>query len=162
MKIIYITGEPAQGKSTFSKMLKGHHFEMDKMYCAYKKERGVMYDFDQSDWTTWHKYPDLEEYKKNYYKKIKQENHDILVIDSTTTAIKKERELIEDIFEPEETEMFIIKSKNHKKQYMEKFNHLSDSFGSLNYFKYKNKLFKDSIVPCKKTTIINYERLKLS
>jgi tRNA uridine 5-carbamoylmethylation protein Kti12 len=161
MKIIYITGEPAQGKSTFSKMLKGHHFEMDKMYCAYKRERGIMYKFDQSDWTTWDNYTDLEEYKKNFYQQFNWSDIDTLIIDSTTTAIKRERDLIEEVLKPTETEMFIIKSAHHEEQYLNKFKHLSE-IGSKKYYKYKKSLFQKGLEPCEKTTIIKYERLTIS
>jgi len=160
MKIIYITGEPAQGKSTFARRLKGFHFEMDKMYVLYKLERDILYDFDQSDWTTWNKYPDLEEYKKNYYKILKSiVPDDVLIVDSVTIARKEERDLIEDVFKPDETEMIIIRSEDHKENYLEKFFKESpETFGSIEYFNYKNKLFSEGLEPCENTTI--YERKK--
>jgi hypothetical protein len=158
MKIIYITGKSAQGKSTFSKLLEGLHFEMDHMYCAYKRERDIMYEFDQSDWTTWNQYPDLEQYKITYYENIKKRRPKILIIDSVTTAIKKERDLIEKIFKPDEVKMFIIESLNHKEQYLNKFKHKPKTTGSVRYFNYKNKLFDKDLEPCEDTTIIRYEK----
>ena len=156
MKIIYITGESAQGKSTFASRLKGFHFELDKMYISYKLERDILYDFDQGDWTTWNNYPDLEEYKRRYYHIIKANlKDDVLIVDSVTTAIKKERDLIEQVFEPDEVEMIIIKSRDHKKNYFEKFKEYPDI---LKKFNYKNKLFSEGLEPCENTTI--YERKK--
>lgn len=158
MKIIYITGESAQGKSTFARRLKGFHFELDKMYVAYKLERDILYEFDQGDWTTWDNYPDLEKYKINYYTTLRQvlPKGCTLIVDSVTTAIKKERDLIEQVFRPDEVEMIIIKSENHWKHYQEKFKNSPVNTGLREKFEYKNKLFREGLEPCEKTTI--YER----
>lgn len=158
MKIIYITGESAQGKSTFAKLLKGFHFEMDRMYVAYKIERDILYDFDQSDWTTWENYPDLEIYKRYYYNILKSilPEDCTLIVDSVTTAIKKERDIIEEVFNPEEVEMIILKSKNHKENYLNKFKNQPKP-KTVDDFNYKNKVFREGLEPCENTTI--YERI---
>ncbi len=110
MKLIYITGETAQGKTTLANqlgdLLKAPVISTDKAY-------NLMRALEQTEASK--VYLDTihhNENKENFYISIKFafEDEKIVIFEGASLASKKERDFIEAIFKPKETKLFRLQS----------------------------------------------------
>jgi energy-coupling factor transporter ATP-binding protein EcfA2 len=120
MKIIYITGETAQGKTTLAnklgQLLKAVVISTDKaynfMHAIEKSEASKVY------LNTIHH----NGIKEGFYKSLKFafEDEKIIIFEGASLASKKERIFLEKIFNPTKTKLFLLQSEKWNERSLKK------------------------------------------